>query len=252
MTEISFICSFCRQRLAAPSDMEGQIIDCPSCGKAIEVPLSRTLTLDVRHRKDNTISRPSAAMRPRSANSGGMSQKVNAPQRLIIAIIAPLLLLVLGYGIIDMLISSYDSPLEDFDETWWMWGLVLLLIGGFEYYWFSDRSANTTNDDGHNNEHINNTESTSPSGTAVTICSIIGWICFIFSWVGMYSGGEWGDQDILHYIDYRFARAMGMWMGASIFTIIALIMGIIIRKHEAGISLIVASLVTLIATFFIM
>jgi len=34
-----FECQFCRQRIEAPPDIYGQIIDCPKCGKAIAVPV---------------------------------------------------------------------------------------------------------------------------------------------------------------------------------------------------------------------
>jgi ribosomal protein L32 len=38
MPGFKFECQFCHQRIEVPSDMVGQIIDCPLCGKAIAVP----------------------------------------------------------------------------------------------------------------------------------------------------------------------------------------------------------------------
>ena len=37
MNDFSFRCPFCKQSIEAPLDMVGQLVDCPSCGKAIEV-----------------------------------------------------------------------------------------------------------------------------------------------------------------------------------------------------------------------
>lgn len=37
MSDIKFTCSYCKQSLEAPSDMLGQLIDCPSCQHPIEV-----------------------------------------------------------------------------------------------------------------------------------------------------------------------------------------------------------------------
>jgi hypothetical protein len=178
-----------------------------------------------------------------------LQSTVNSPQRIIIASVVPILSLVVGYGIMSML-DFY--PLDEFDETWWMWGIVLLLIGGFEYFWFSDHSV-ATQDDKQGDTQADKKEPKSPSGTAIGFCSVIGCICFILSWAGMYAGGDWGDQDILYYIDRgRLGEALGTLVGASIFTIVTLIAGIIIRRHKAGMTLIVASIITIISAFFIM
>ena len=37
MSDISFQCPFCKQPMDAPASMMGQLIDCPGCGKPIEV-----------------------------------------------------------------------------------------------------------------------------------------------------------------------------------------------------------------------
>ncbi len=37
--DFKFECPFCQQRIEVPSDMAGQIVDCPKCGKAIPVPI---------------------------------------------------------------------------------------------------------------------------------------------------------------------------------------------------------------------
>ena len=37
MSDFSFQCPFCNQSIEAPSTMMGQLVDCPGCGKPIEV-----------------------------------------------------------------------------------------------------------------------------------------------------------------------------------------------------------------------
>jgi hypothetical protein len=37
MADIQFICPHCTQSIEAPEDMRGQILDCPNCGKPIQV-----------------------------------------------------------------------------------------------------------------------------------------------------------------------------------------------------------------------
>jgi DNA-directed RNA polymerase subunit RPC12/RpoP len=38
MSETSFFCSHCAQRLSADDDMAGETIDCPSCSKTVTIP----------------------------------------------------------------------------------------------------------------------------------------------------------------------------------------------------------------------
>ncbi len=38
MPDINFDCPFCKQNLDAPDDMTGMSIECPSCGKSIQIP----------------------------------------------------------------------------------------------------------------------------------------------------------------------------------------------------------------------
>ena len=42
MEDLKFICPNCRQSLEASSDMAGQLIDCPSCKRPLEVPFANT------------------------------------------------------------------------------------------------------------------------------------------------------------------------------------------------------------------
>ena len=59
----------------------------------------------------------------------------NPIQRMIIAIVAPIVILLLGYGRINIL----DVSPDDFDDSWWLWLIIILCIGFFEYSWFRNR-----------------------------------------------------------------------------------------------------------------
>ncbi|MBT4296673.1 MAG: hypothetical protein HOD43_12810 [Candidatus Marinimicrobia bacterium] len=59
----------------------------------------------------------------------------NPIQRMIIAIVAPIVILLLGYGLINIL----DVSPDDFDDSWWLWLIIILCIGFFEYSWFRNR-----------------------------------------------------------------------------------------------------------------
>ena len=44
MSDLKFTCPHCKQSLEAPEDMLGQVIDCPSCSKQIQVPKPQART----------------------------------------------------------------------------------------------------------------------------------------------------------------------------------------------------------------
>ena len=48
----------------------------------------------------------------------------NPIQRMIIAIVAPIVILLLGYGLINIL----DVSPDDFDDSWWLWLIIILCI----------------------------------------------------------------------------------------------------------------------------
>lgn len=247
---LKFKCPNCGQSLEAPEDMIGETADCPTCERQLTVPRPNRAPGPARTPFDQLKQRD-AERKPMDKISE-LQQKANTPQRITIAIITPLILLVFGYGVIDMLISSYDSPLEDFDETWWMWGVVLLLIGGFEFFWFRDPTSRQRTTSSATSP-FGEREVKQPSATAVTICSIIGWICIVIAWMALYSGGDWGDHDILDAIKYgNIGYALGAFTGACIIPGITLASGLVIRRHGAGVALIVAGAITIIASFFIM
>ncbi len=66
---------------------------------------------------------------------------VNTSQRIIVAVIVPLVLLVVAYGVIDeiafgqYIMRGNPSLLSDFHETWWMWAITFALLGVFEFFW---------------------------------------------------------------------------------------------------------------------
>lgn len=63
-----------------------------------------------------------------------LGTKVNFTQRIIIAVILPLILLLIAYPIASEI--SYSDPF-DFDDTWLVWVIYLLIIGYFEINLFS-------------------------------------------------------------------------------------------------------------------
>lgn len=79
----------------------------------------------------------------------------NIIQRIVVAIIAPVVFFFLGYGIMTIINSTIHrgggggfgrqnewgwkfSP-TDFSESWWGWIIVFCVIGTFEYFWFRNR-----------------------------------------------------------------------------------------------------------------
>ena len=77
-----------------------------------------------------------------------IQRSANTPQRIIVAIVAPVLILSISYGIIDAVAGAicsgygyYDHPLEDFDKTWWMWAVAIAVVGAFEVFWFRTRDG---------------------------------------------------------------------------------------------------------------
>lgn len=86
-------------------------------------------------------------------NNGGKTDmgKLNTAQRAVVAVVAPAVIFLIGYGIMEWLGNkhvfsgphteggenyggSHYSP-SNWGHTWWMWALVMLAAGGVEFWW---------------------------------------------------------------------------------------------------------------------
>ena len=66
-----------------------------------------------------------------------LGAKVNLTQRIILAIVIPLVLFLIAYPIASE--ASYSDPF-DFDDTWLVWIIYLLVIGYYEINLFSSEN----------------------------------------------------------------------------------------------------------------
>jgi len=70
----------------------------------------------------------------------------NTIQKVVVAVIAPIVIFVLSYGLMHMINESRhnsDFTPSDLGETWWAWIIVFCAIGTFEYCWFGNRPTKT-------------------------------------------------------------------------------------------------------------
>lgn len=81
-----------------------------------------------------------------------------------------------------------------------------------------------------NHEAIQDQQTISSAGI---VCLIIGWIC-VLSYLLVLFGGTHHGRILRSLGDGNIGYALGSILGGSFFVIIALIMGIIIRRHIAG------------------
>ena len=85
-------------------------------------------------------------------------------------------------------------------------------------------------------------DKTMKGGAALVICSIVGWVCIAFEAAALYNGGEPQHGNILRSLSSgNTGYALGAFFGGTFPAIVALIMGIVIRKHSAGVALMVVS-----------
>jgi len=77
-------------------------------------------------------------------NSVDQIDKTSNPiQRIIVAIVAPIVIVLLGYGLMNILdnngpLRRHVSP-DELDESWWLWLIIITCVGIFEYTWFRNR-----------------------------------------------------------------------------------------------------------------
>lgn len=95
MSDIKFNCPSCGQSLEAPPGMAGQLIDCPSCKKTIEVYAYRTTPgVEIPHPPLASSPRPSPKIH-RTQPPSPPSAKV-LPKKLVFLLVPPLVTLVIG------------------------------------------------------------------------------------------------------------------------------------------------------------
>ena len=65
---------------------------------------------------------------------------MNKTQRLILAVIVPLVILIITAKVADE-VAWFDGRKSgyDFDENWWVWVITFAVIGVFEFFLFRDR-----------------------------------------------------------------------------------------------------------------
>lgn len=72
-----------------------------------------------------------------------VARKANPTQKIVVGIIVPIVIVLLGYGIMaaidDNSYELWDFAPDDLEESWWGWMLVFIAIGLFEWLWFKTR-----------------------------------------------------------------------------------------------------------------
>ena len=65
---------------------------------------------------------------------------MNKTQRLILAVIVPLVVLSIAGKIIDDIgFGDFKTAAFDMEYVWWVWFITFAVIGVFEYFLFRDR-----------------------------------------------------------------------------------------------------------------
>jgi len=196
-----------------------------------------------------------------TANKSTQLQKdANTPQRIVIAIIFPIVALLLAFGIMYYLDDEGivalnfrpDVNPSDLGESWFWWALTFAVIGTLEFLWFRERSA-VQAESGRTISRAPSevADGNVPSATAIAVCSTIGWMCFVIAWIILYSGGGWGNHTIIRTLRYQNCGfALGALLGSNIASIVTLVMGITIWRHMAGFVLGLAASATMLMSFF--
>ena len=340
---MKFSCPHCNQSLECENDMAGMSLTCPECTRPLTIPpavppaqppalpnvptppacghLKRDSDL-----AGTTTRPPSSAQTRADVNRkksheymkltnilAQLQNKANTSQRIVVAVIVPIVAYLAAYGIMNFLSNNSDVPRlfradpGDIGESWLVWTLILVAVGAFEFFWFRDHSATAptiqpsasselnaqanrpseeqtkiprrlpngdvlfqcphcktvlqTPDDGYKIVKckrcgefcsVPGDQMTAPKTTSRTVCSIIGWICLLLNWIGLYNGGKPHDGFILEsFIHNHIPYALGGLVGRCPDAFIALIMGIFVRKRGAGRALIIASIISLLISFFV-
>lgn len=67
-----------------------------------------------------------------------LGNRLNTKQKTIIAIIVPLILFVITYVIAEEF-DRYGHNAFDMDNTWGVWVIFLVVVGYFEFNFYSDK-----------------------------------------------------------------------------------------------------------------
>lgn len=80
-----------------------------------------------------------------------LHKSTNTPQRVIVALAVPILAILIGYGAIHLIANAmrggywlHDCTPLALIHTWWMWAIVLGIVGVFEFFWFRTRQSEGT------------------------------------------------------------------------------------------------------------
>lgn len=96
-------------------------------------------------------------------------------------------------------------------------------------------------------------EEVKKSSASAIVCSIVGWICLLLQWAALYNGGESHEGYILRSLGSgNIGYALGSFIGGGLLAIIAMVMGVIIRKIGAGVALMIASGITMLIALCVM
>lgn len=88
---------------------------------------------------------------------------------------------------------------------------------------------------------------------SVVVCTFAGWICLLLQFAALYNGGESHHGYILRALGSgNIGYAIGSFFGSGLVSIIAMILGIIIRRTGAGTALMAAAGITMLITMFVM
>lgn len=96
-------------------------------------------------------------------------------------------------------------------------------------------------------------ETAKNGSTSVVICSIAGWICLLLQFAALYNGGESHHGYILGSLgNGNIGYAFGSFLGSGFMSIIAMILGVIIKQTGAGAVLMLVAGITMLITMFVM
>jgi len=85
------------------------------------------------------------------------------------------------------------------------------------------------------------------------VCLIVGWICLLLQFAALYNGGESHHGDILRSLGSgNIGSVLGSFLGGGFLSIIAMILGVKIRKTGAGVVLMVVAGIAMLITVFVM
>ncbi|MCX7006899.1 MAG: hypothetical protein NTY53_06570 [Kiritimatiellaeota bacterium] len=139
MADVKFLCSQCHQHLEAPSQMAGELIDCPACKTPIEVPFPQQASQQIAAYNRGQKTRPcpycgeavlAVAIKCKHCGSdltagGEELAGTNALSVLIIVLLVLLGMFWLAIGLLQLFLS-YTLPQQLHDL--WVYGLINILI----------------------------------------------------------------------------------------------------------------------------